>query len=334
MADFLVKGEEQTARLDYEQNFDDVVKPVPKNEWGRFGDYELVGNGKVTDENRCGKFMRFVGCLHTELHDKTTLDGANHKGKVYVKKVFHSCDKPTCPVCYKRGWAVREAGNIESRIKEAEKRFGIAEHIVVSIPQKDYGLSYEALRLKAAKVMVARGILGGCLIFHAFRYHEADETYIGEPPHWFWSPHFHVLGFIDGGYSDCRHCAKSTLDCLKCNGFEGRTRQCYEKDGYIVVVLGKRKSIFGTAWYQLNHASVKRGVSRFHVVTWFGICSYRRLKLKKGDRIRRDVCPLCGSDLVRLKYVGANNPLAEFWLNEVEDDILDERNMPKWIEAG
>jgi hypothetical protein len=45
---------------------------------------------------------------------------------------------------------------------------------------------------------------------------------------------------------------------------------------------------------QLNHASVKRGVKRFHVATWWGVCSYRKLKLKKGDRIRRNVCPICG----------------------------------------
>jgi hypothetical protein len=319
---------------DYEQSFDDIIELEPQNEWGRYGDYELVGHGEITDRNTCGKFRGFYGCLHTESHNVVTLDGHNHTGKVYVRKVFHSCDKPTCPVCYKRGWAVREAGNIESRIVEAEKRYGLAEHIVLSVPKKDYGLSYEALRYKAVKVMAARGIHGGCLIFHAFRYHHADETYVGEVAGWFWNPHFHVIGFIDGGYGRCRSCRKTAFDCFSCDGYEARTRRCFEKDGYIVVVLGKRKSIFGTAWYQLNHASVKRGVARFHVATWFGTCSYRRLKLKKGDRIRRDACPICGSDLVRLKYVGADNPLVECWLKEFEDSFLDERGVPKWVEAG
>jgi hypothetical protein len=275
-----------------EQNFDDEGKSDVQNGWGKYGSYELVGKGKVTNPDKCGKFRGFWGCNRTELHNKTTLDGKNHKGKAYVKKIFHSCDKPSCPRCFKRGWAVREAGNIESRIKEAEKRFGKAEHIVVGIPPKDYGLSYEALQSKIAKVLAARKILGGCKIFHAFRYHDADETYVGEPAHWFWSPHAHILGFVDGGYSRCRHCKKSRLDCVKCDGYEGRTRRCYEKDGYIVEVLGKRKSIFGTAWYQLNHASVRRGVKRFHVATWFGTCSYRKMKLKKGDRIPRNTCPI------------------------------------------
>jgi hypothetical protein len=308
---------EQKAWLDYEQSFDDSTKHDIQNEWGKYGQYELVGNGKVTNPDKCGKFKGFWGCLgEGDAHDYVTLDGENHKGKVYVKKIFHSCDKPSCPVCFKRGWAVREAGNIESRVKEAEKRFGKAEHIVVSVPKKDYGLSYEALQSKAVKVMAARNILGGVKIFHAFRYHRADETYVGERAHWFFSPHFHVIGFVDRGYSRCRNCKKSTLDCVKCDGYEGRTRRCYEKDGYIVKVLGKRKSIFGTAWYQLNHASIKRGATRFHVATWFGVCSYRKLKLKKGSRIQRNKCPICGTDLIRLRYMGFDfaKIMSETWI--------------------
>jgi hypothetical protein len=329
---------ERKAWSDYDSNLGVVnhdVKELRHSEWGNFGEHQLVGHGRVTND-KCGKFRGFWGCLGERgSHDVVTLDGKNHKGKVYVKKVFHSCDKPTCPVCFKRGWAVREAGNIESRIKGAEKRFGKAEHIVVSVPQKDYGLSYEALQAKAIKVMAARNILGGCKIFHAFRYHSANETYVSEPARWFWSPHFHVLGFVDGGYSRCRHCKKSTLDCVACDGFEGRTRRCYEKDGYIVKVLGKRKSIFGTAWYQLNHASVKRGVKRFHVATWFGTCSYRKLKLKKGDRIPRNKCPICGMDLVRLRYMGFDfaKIMGEFWIREFEDDAFDSSGNPLWVEA-
>lgn len=326
---------ELEAWADYQDSFGEVAPEAEvRSEWGRYGVYELVGHGEITDKSKCGKFRNFYGCLHTERHNVATLDGHNHVGEVYVRKVFHSCDKPTCPVCFKRGWAVRQAGNIESRIREAEKRFGLAEHIVVSVPQKDYGLSYEALRSKAVKVMAARGIHGGCLIFHAFRYHHANETYVGEAAGWFWNPHFHVIGFVDGGYGRCRGCPKTAFDCFSCDGFEARTRRCFEKDGYIVVVLGKRKSVFGTAWYSLNHASVKRGVTRFHVVTWFGTSSYRRLKLKKADRIRRDVCPICGADLVRLRYVGAGEPLAEWWVNEFWERLFDGRETPKWIEAG
>jgi hypothetical protein len=310
------------------------------NQFWSFGEYELVGHGEVTNEYKCGTFLGFYGCLHIERHNVVTLDGHNHRGEVYVRKVRNFCDKPSCPVCYRHGWAVREAANIESRIKEASKKFGQAEHIIVSVPEADYGLTLESLRKKVIAILAARGVFGGCLIFHAFRYHKRDETFVGEVPRWFWSPHFHCIGFVDGGYSRCRRCKKNTSDCMLCDGFEGRTRRCYSKEGgrlgsgYIVKVKGKRKTIHGTAWYQLHHASIRRNSVRFHAATWFGTCSYRRLKLKKEDRIKRDVCPICRSDLVRLKYVGVGNALAEFLPREFWDKLLDEYELPKWVEAG
>lgn len=313
----------------FKRSFEQDVH-APVIEFARYGEWEVVGNGKQTND-RCGVFLNYMGCLHVEGHCKVTLDGVNHAGKVYVKKGFHYCDKPTCPVCFRRGWAVREAGNIESRLREGEKRFGLIEHVVVSVPRKDYGLSFEAMRSDAVDAMKARGVLGGVMIFHAFRYHCRDETFVGERAGWFLSPHFHVLGFVDGGYGRCRNCSKSTCECLRCGGFEGLTRRCFNKDGYIVKVLAKRESVFGTAWYQLNHASVKRGVNRFHVATWFGTCSYRRLKLKKGDRIRRGVCPICGEELERVRFVGVGVSNSDFWVREFEDDYLDGRGVPRWI---
>ncbi len=127
---------------------------------------------------------------------------------------------------------------------------------------------------------------------------------------------------------------RALLIDMKCDGFEFRTRQRFEKDGYIVKVLAKRKTVFGTAWYQLNHASVRVGVEHFRVATWFGICSYRKLKLMKSDRIKRDVCPICGSELVHLQYVGNGNPSAEFWAKEFFEFLLDEHGATKWIVAS
>ena len=87
--------------------------------------------------------------------------------------------------------------------------------------------------------------IGGCLIFHGFRYNNVRL--------WYWSPHFHVLGVIKGGCK-CRSCNHELGDCRSCSGFNGREMRGFEKDGYIVKVMGARKTIFGTAWYQLNHA--------------------------------------------------------------------------------
>jgi len=87
-----------------------------------------------------------------------------------------------------------------------------------------------------------------------------------------------------------------------CDGFEARTSREFEKDGYIVKVLGERKTVFGTAWYQLNHASVKKDVVRFHVCTWFGVCSYRKLKVTV--EVKKDLCPICQHDLIWIRYFG------------------------------
>ena len=261
--------------------------------WGLHDGFSLVGNGNVTN-SRCGMFSSYWGCVRVELHDKIMLDGQSHKGKVYVQKVFNSCDKPSCPMCFKRGWAVREAGKIEVRLAEASKRFGLVEHIIVGMPSKFWALPFEELRAKCLEALSVRGVIGGCLIFHGFRYNVFK--------HWYWSPHFHVLGFILGGYGKCRGCVK----CHKgCGGFVDRNYRFNEKDGIYVKVKGKRKTVGGTAWYQLNHSTIRTDVKRPHACTWFGVCSYRKLKV--SPELRRRFCPICQHDLERLRYFGSKD---------------------------
>lgn len=262
-----------------------------------FGQFNLAGHGEVTNSS-CGKFVSFSGCNRVELHNRRTLDGVDYSGKVYVRKVFVSCHKPSCPICYKYAWAVREGEKIEGRLVEASKRFGLAEHIVASVPSRDYGLEFESLRRKVVDVLRVRGIVGGVLIFHRDRYSRARSW----GKRWYVSPHFHVLGFVFGGYP-CRGC-KKVCEAHGCDGFEGRTRKEFVKDGYIVKVLGKRKTVGGTAWYQLNHSSYRVGAKRSNVATWFGCCSYRKLKVTV--EVRRRVCPICQHDLESLRYVGGN----------------------------
>lgn len=254
-----------------------------------YGEFQLVGHGRVTS-GYCGKFVKYKGCLRVDLHDKVTLDGVNYSGKVFVRKVRYSCGKPSCPVCYRYGWAVREAKAIEARLNDAHKRYGLVEHIVVSVPKRSYGLSLKALRAEVIKALKVRKVIGGVIIFHAFRYNRRKS--------WYFSPHFHVLGFLLGGYR-CRGCVKG---CTDCSGFEGRTRRAFKNDGYIVKVLPKRITIGGTAWYQLHHSSVKKGSVRFHVATWFGVCSYRKLHFK--PEVVKAVCPICQHDLIGIRYFG------------------------------
>ena len=297
---------------------DSIAEPSSKD-YGRHGDFSLVGHGKITNEH-CGKHKSYFGCLNVKGHNRIGSDGLNHKGQVFVRKVLHSCDKPSCPICYKYGWATREAGKLEMRLLAASQQFGEIEHIMCSVPRRDYGLSYEELRVKVVKILESRGVHGGVLIFHAFR--------CTQRKHWYFSPHWHVLGFIRGGYK-CRGCTKG---CWNCDGFEGLVRRLRENDGYIVKVGEKRKTIGGTAWYQLNHASVKVGVVRFHVATWFGVCSYHKLKVFPEKR--RRVCPICGEELVKLRFNGNMFVMNEHLSSNEHfffDDAVDESGHKNWV---
>lgn len=294
---------------------------------GEFGGFVLVGHGEVTN-GYCGKFFCFKGCLQIELHNKMVLSTSkallghkNFKGMVYVKIFFRSCGKPSCPVCYKYGWATRQAGDIVARLKHASKRFGLVEHIVCSVPVESYELSLEKLRFKAVKILKSRGVYGGCLIFHHSRLRCVKcKSRMSDAggfkvcfvcgSKWFehfWSPHFHVLGYLFGKfrYSRCRGCDKrNSLFCTesKCDGFDANSERLRRKDGWVVKVLGKRKTVGGTAWYQLNHSSMKKNSVRFHPYTWFGVCSYRKLKVSKEQR--KDFCPICNEELERIVYYG------------------------------
>jgi hypothetical protein len=288
-----------------ESNFQPVKAVV--NEWAPNGVFTLVGQGKQTN-SKCGTFAGFKGCIRTELHHNTL--AGNFEGLVYAHLVFHSCDRPSCPVCFKRGWAVRQAGHVKQRLDEASKRNGVVEHIIAAVPPSDYNLSYEALRRKVVKALTARGVIGGCLIFHGFRYANFAESKKRNVPFgWYWSPHFHCLGFIKGGYSRCRSCEKfehrGIYSCAGCSGFENVTREQFKKDKLVAKVLGERITIRGTAYYQLNHASVKVGVKRFHPATWFGVCSYRRLKVVYEQE--HLLCPICQHECVGLRYFGGQH---------------------------
>jgi hypothetical protein len=298
--------------------------------WGRYGDVVLVGNGEVTNPDTCGKFARLVGCVRVDLHN-LVLDYEFH-GKVYVRKVFLSCDKPSCPVCMRKGWAVKEAQRIEHRIKEASLRFGLAEHIILSVPVSDYGLSWKAMLRKAVKIAKSRGIVGGCFIPHGFRYRSYAHTRNGifHDKGWFYSPHVHVIGFVLDGYAKCRNC-KNRI-CRRdadgehydlCNGFEARTRKLSKKDGWLVKVLGKRISIWGTAFYQLSHASYEEGHKHDVVTRWFGCCSYRKLKVTKD--VRKELCPICSSEIGEIAYVGVHPELLSGERKAFEDYYEDGR---------
>jgi hypothetical protein len=296
---------EEKAWLEYKQSYDLTISSDVRNEFWSYGEQELAGHGKLTNAH-CGQFKKFMGCLNYDLHNQVRWFFPDlKKDSVFVKSIYHSCDKPTCPKCFKYGWAVREATRMERRLNEASNRFGLVEHVVASVSAKDYGLSLETLRKKAVKILQNRGIIGGSMIFHGFRYANKKEAVSkGVSFGWRWNPHFHVLGFVGGeGYGKCRSCKGA--DCYTCKGFEGITRLENKKDGWVVKVLEKRKTVGGTCWYQLNHCSIRRGSKKSHAATWFGVCSYRKLKLVNGEDVGvHHKCPMCSSKLVQVRYLG------------------------------
>jgi hypothetical protein len=326
----LTQAEERKAWLDYQQSFDSEVKDDVHNEFWSYGEYELVGHGRQTNES-CGMFKKFMGCLNVEAHNAARWFTEDlKKNAVFVKPIYHSCDKPTCPKCFKFGWATREASRMEKRLLEASKKFGLVEHVVASVPSKLYGLGLDALRKRVVKVLANRGVIGGSLVFHGFRYANREESVRkGVPFGWRWSPHFHSLAFVGGeGYGRCRCCKGA--DCYACGGFEGLTRREREKDGWLVKVLEKRKTIGGTAWYELNHCSIRRGSKKSHAATWFGVCSYRKLKLINGEDVGiKHKCAICGGDLVRVRYLGVFSELSISRRGEIVSMFGDD-GKPLW----
>lgn len=313
---------------------------------GRFGHFMLVGMGSKTND-MCGQFIGLKVCLNVGKHNalggnfavggQVLLDGKNARNKVFVRKVHHSCNKPSCPECFKFGWAIREARQIDMRILEAETRYlGKAEHFVVSPSWADINKfedtpeGYQKLRLHVLDMLASRGIVGGCLIFHGFRF-------LYWKRHWYWSGHFHALGFFKGGYARCRGCKKS---CVGCDGFEARTRREFQKDGCIVKVAVdregncvERKSFFATALYELRHATIRDGVSHPHSVTWFGCCSYRKLKVVVEKEV--STCPICHDELHWGRYVThkcvVTNQHAFGYRNSYVEDYYDSEGYPSLV---
>jgi len=302
--------------------------PVLEHPYATFRNFQLVGNGEQTNEY-CGRYIGLMGCLRTDLHKLTTLDGVSYEGKIDRRLVHHFCNKPSCPKCYKKGWAVRQAFKISARLKLASRKLGLIEHLMISLPKKDYGLilcSLKSMRAKVNRLLKKSGVVGGCVILHGFRYNDQDL--------WYFSPHFHVVGFILGGYSRCRNCPTKWACKASCDGFDSRAWALYQDTGYVIKVFGRRKTIVGTLYYQLNHASILKNVERFHAYTYFGTVSYHKLKVTV--ELRKSFCRICHSELVWIRYHGDKAIISDrnspFYESKSFEDF-EEGGLPVYDEA-
>ena len=287
-----------------------------------------VGRGRRTSD-MCGRWMSFMVCDNKESHQGIVVDGIDCTGKIVVTHQHLWCHRPECPVCFIRGWSVREARNVDGRLAVASERgFGEVEHMTVSVSPEDYDLPEEKLREKSRMALLKRGVLGGCMLFHGYRKDRKRGVLV-------WNPHYHALGFIAGGFDICRNCVHDRGDCRSCRGFKGREVREYENDGYIVKCFEKRKTVIGTAFYQLNHASLRVGVKRFHVVTWFGVCGYAKFKGKKVKAVA--TCPACHSEMIKKHHWGKRviardigDPAYQKWF---ADDEFDSSGLPNYVDA-
>jgi hypothetical protein len=167
--------------------------------------------------------------------------------------------------------------------------------MTVSPPKADWGLPVRFLKGKSLDVLLNLDVLGGGTIFHGYRIDRLDHCLR-------WGVHWHVLGFIEGGFDRCRVCVHSREDCYSCDGFKGKGVREFAKDGWLVKVFAERESVGATAYYQLNHATIRTGIKRFHAVTWFGNCGNRKFKALPSKV--KNACHVCGGETKRSVWIG------------------------------
>jgi hypothetical protein len=170
-------------------------------------------------------------------------------------------------------------------------------HVVFSPPQelmKDSILSYRKVKEVAYDLAREHGLFGGALVFHPYRlkcsmcgsaipdYHKNCPVCGKEAFSWFWSPHFHAIGF----------------------GWIHHTAEGYERTGWIVKNLGIRKSVFFTMQYLLSHA----GVSQLHTTTWFGKLSYNSMGSVPILGACPEICPHCEKSLRPIQWIRTDRP--------------------------
>jgi len=261
--------------------------------------FEPVGRGVVPeDKTGHGTYRGLKVCGDIDSHAGKVVMGKDYTGKSFVRIHHWWCHDPKCPICFAYGWAGRGARDIIDRLKTAEKLLSSnMESFMVSVPPELAHLPEAEFRVLVRRAMRRRGIIGGNEIFHGFR-NDWENRFLP------WSPHYHEMGFVKGDIVEkCRGCVHDRGDCSRCDGFKGRQVRAYKKDRFIVKMMDKRESVFGTVWYALNHASVNVSfLKRFHVWKWFGVCGNRKFKTVKSASL--DCCYVCGGLTEDAFYVG------------------------------
>lgn len=256
------------------------ILPIAKSTDLGFAEWSLPGHGEAYVD--CGSW-RSKGCLNVEAHNQEGIL-ESMAGKVFVRRYQRTCLRAECPTCYE-SWAGKEAGKVQDRLRRSPKK-GRPIHLIVSPSMLDIArLSYERLRRRSYVISKNSGFKGGSCIFHPFREREGRRG-------WEVSPHFHMIGF----------------------GWIKGTKEGYERHGWVVKNARIRKTVSGTALYQLSHAGIHK---HHHTVTWFGSLAYNKLRIPPQEP-EKEVCPICGEELRELWYFGSEKlpeERGDFWLD-------------------
>ena len=198
------------------------------------------------------------------------LNKLNHPGnKIFLKPFQKSCFRADCEKCCWK-WCFREASKSTHRMETyAKKSKRKVKHIILSVPRSDYYKEKKYLSKKAYQILKEINADSGLVIFHPFRINKDTRA-------WEYSPHFHVLGF----------------------GWVTAVAKAYAKHGWVIKNKGLRKSVMGTIHYTLTHCGIKK---KYHALTYFGACSYSKLKLKPEELESRN-CPFCQEKLESVEW--------------------------------
>ena len=231
--------------------------------------YKMPGSAKEKFHDWCGTWG-VKGCLNHEEHPEN---------KDYAKPYLKSCYRALCSVC-KNPWLYREASTATKRIEKYEDFVNKpAKHLMWSPAPNNPIIhkSLKTLRKACYSAMKEVGIEGAAVIFHAYR-----NKVIKGSKQWYYSPHFHLVGF----------------------GWLEGTKKHYAKNNTVIVNLGTRQSVFATFVYQLSHCAIKKGR---HSLTWIGSLSYSKLKMP-DDEEGEEKCPYCNEKLVVLEICSGFDP--------------------------
>ena len=213
----------------------------------------------------CGDWF-YRGCLNEKGHA-----GSEYEGKGFLKTFQRSCFRADCELCFEK-WLARESSKATRRTEKYEEQSKKhAKHIIISAPEYEYGKSKKELAETARMILKKVYCEGGSMIFHAYRYNKETRT-------WYWSPHFHVIGF----------------------GWINQVAEAYSKHGWVIKNKGTRESVFSTYYYLLSHCGIKKNN---HALVWFGDLSYSKLKVEDYENENK-FCPYCSEELQELYLVG------------------------------